>query len=256
MQKFILMCLGLSLCFRLHASTPLTCIDHLVSAPLAQQVARAIEPGWRENSPTSIIDLYLALKKEERRALAKPPSKEMFQFLFTNTSTHPYRLEGLSPIEIKQFYLNSLRGLYIRAAAEWSEAEVRSQLGQKASRRLLRMGARILASFFSPYGLTDRELTPERALEFFASRKWDQYPWKPILSVIEIWLKLGPSATQEQFDQVWDQHATELHLRHADYERARLALNKGDVDRICCQTEPGCRRCPHNRAYLRDRKGD
>ncbi|NJL25997.1 MAG: hypothetical protein HC902_13075, partial [Calothrix sp. SM1_5_4] len=116
-----------------------------VNALNPELLARAEDAAGEE---LALEALYLSLKAEEYA-----PS-------FTPAPRAPYAGESMSEAEKRQFYLNALHSLQVRVAALWKRREARALLPLGAGPSALEAAALVLDTFFSPYGLEDRELGP------------------------------------------------------------------------------------------------
>jgi len=147
-----------------------------------------------------------------------------------------YNVENMTDAELAQFYDNAIRGLRARVAQLWRQEEVEKIVG-KLSPRVEGVATHLLDTFFSPVGLNEG-LSPDEAEDYFGKRPWITFPWATAVQAIE-----GYSGEAYRF------HSDKL--SNEDNRRVQLALMTSGRLGDCCLTEPGCTRCPHNRASLR-----
>lgn len=227
--------------------TAATCANLLASGGYRNAVKQAFELGIVA-SPAEVMPLeefYLQLKNAEA---APPPN---LREVLTNTRQHQFAIDAMSERELRQFYTNAVNTLYVRIANYWAVQEVRTQVGPVMNRALETTLTRVLAQYFSPWRLEDKDLRPESAREHFRQKKWIMLPWQKIASFVTEWQSHSGETkfSSMEFSKFWDARAPSYGLNHDVYQRLYLALSRGPDAPACCLSEPGCVACPHNRRW-------
>ena len=241
------------------------CPDALVSRHQAlwHHVTDLNRRLFDSSSRPDVVSLYLGLKREEERVRsARQVSPEAESALRSGPLARRYRIEDMDAFHLKQFYLNSLYALYVRAADLFVQEELRIIAGQtellKSShaKELLKFVTVVLQSFFRPFGLRDQDLTVQRAEEYFADRAWQRFPWREAFVLVEHWLSLGDQADLGAFDRLWAEASKESVMSREVYDRISRALcDRPPSGPLCCHSGMACIRCPHNRLFLRPDRG-
>lgn len=226
------------------------CANLLASGGYKVILRQAHDLGVVESAtdPVPLEQLYLKLKDAE---ITKPDAEELRAKLAA-TRQKQFAIEAMSAPEIRQFYKNSLKALYVRTAGLWYTQEVRTQVGPVMSKELEESLTRYLKQSFSPWGLEDRDLTPQAARDLFKQRKWMSWPWQRIAALMAGWYESRDgdlSFDSKEFGKFWDANARDL--SHEIFQKMYLALNHVADSPACCLSEPGCVNCPHNRRWRR-----
>lgn len=220
-----------------HASSE-TCANLLASGGYKKVLRQAFDLGVLEaDEAPPLQNLYLKLKDAEWAPLEIDKVRGRIE-----SKARHYRVSQMDDREAIQFYRNSLRGLYIRVAEMWRLQEVRTQVGPVMKSELEDILGMLLARSFSPWSLEDAELSPQAAREHFESRRWMMWPWMNIAGFTAGFLE-----SDKSFSDYWDQAGAPLPFEY--YHKLNRALAEQKL-KTCCLSEPGCRNCPHNRAWL------
>jgi hypothetical protein len=234
---------------------PSTCEAGLVNSQqsvVLKQIAQ-LNPKLNEpNRTENWADLYVALKKEEQIYAAGGLLNSALKSIILANQSKRYEVQNLNPNELRQFYINALRSLYVRVAAFWTHDELLRINGQPLHQDIERVAGRILESTSSPWSLKDRELSAEAAADFFKNQPWQQLPWRQLLNFIEAWKKHSPyEFSYSEFSNFWDLNAEKFGLDISIFSRLQSALSGHESSLFCCLSEPGCTNCPHNRRWLK-----
>ncbi len=196
--------------------------------------------------------VYILLKTEEQKYAAGGLfDPDLKNYILQNQSKH-YEFKNFTDRDFKQFYINALRSLYVRAANFWMTAEVTQLAGRQLHPDILKIASRILEGTSSPWTLKDRELTSEAAALYFNERKWERLPWAQLLSFVEAWKKVSPySFSYDEFSKFWSANAEKFGLDFSLFSRVQSALSGHEKSLFCCLSDPGCMNCPHNRLWLK-----
>lgn len=196
--------------------------------------------------------LYVLLKSEEwKYSRNQSLSAQLKEHLAHNRGTH-YDFKDFTDADYRQFYINTLRSLYVRAAAFWTVQELENLNGGKLSHEVERVAARILEGTASPWNLKDRDLSPEAAQQYFKTQSWKALPWKNIFAFIRAWKKSSPhDFSHDKFLKFWNEQAENFGLEHRYFSPLQQAASGHESSLFCCFSTPGCMNCPHNRRWLR-----
>ncbi len=241
---------------RTHAETQATCANLLGGSTYRVLLKQAFDLDLVD-SPEQIVpleQLYLQLKDAEWNVPADLRER------LTGARNRQYKISEMSEKELRQFYANAVNTLYVRVTELWTVQEVRTQVGPVMDRTTEATLTRLLAQYFSPWRLVDRDLTPEAARAHFKQRAWMMLPWQKIASFVTEWQDRGAGLREQngdskfnraEFSKFWDERAQAYGLSFEMYHRLSLALNRGPDVAVCCHSEPGCVACPHNRRWRR-----
>lgn len=220
-------------------ASSLTCANLLASGGYKMILRQAGELGVADlETVLPLQSFYLQLKEAEWSVV---DASEIRARLASRSGR--YQIEELSDQDSIQFYRNALRSLYIRVAEMWRVQEVRTQVGPVMKPEIEEILSALLARSFSPWSLEDADLQPASARTHFAERKWMFWPWVKLAGFINGYLE-----SKKEFSDYWDEHDQELPFEF--YQKLKLAIAQKNT-KACCLSEPGCRNCPHNRAWLK-----
>lgn len=211
--------------------------------------ADTIKPG---EYPAQWSWLYAFLKFEEYRyGRGETLPDDLKAQIVANFGSH-YEFKDFTDVHFRQFYINSLRSLYVRVAAFWTQTELVRLNGGPLDEDVARIAARVLESTSSPWTLKDRELTPVSAEQYFVNRKWEELPWSKIFTAIAAWKKYSPyDFSYDKFSKFWNEQGEQLGLDHDVFVKLQQAASGHESSLFCCLSEPGCNNCPHNRRWLK-----
>lgn len=238
-------------CDQIHASTAPTAFSKVF------RQAQKLNPVQFRSEPQSATNLYLQLKSEEWAYAPiplrevphlRPVPTELAQHLQSEYSKK-FDLAELSPVELSQFYVNALRGLYSRLVTDVKLEKVKDSTAASFDGLETFAAAMADALYFSK-DLRDRDLAPEAAREWVQKGVTD-FPWAQAFALVRVWKSETKSSffiRREFYD--WLAQRGDLELNGVQVEKIVEALDREDLNGkpICCAT--ACFNCPNNRARL------